>query len=267
MTTVLITGANKGLGKGFVTKYRSRPNTTVIGGVRNPSSSEAQSLNSLPKASGSKLILVKIESTSDTDASAAVASLQKQGISHLDIVIANAGIYKISAFVRVDEMKTTDLMEHFDVNAAGTVRLFQAVLPLLQKGTRPRFMAQSSIVSTIGAMEHIPFSVPSYGASKSAINFLVKRIHIEHPELIAFVVHPGAAQSEEGDAAARFFGLDRAPTPVEESVNGLVAKVSFSGCWLLGLAESSLLTRCLYSSTTPPVTRPRASSCLSMKRR
>lgn len=228
MTTVLVTGANKGLGKGFVTKYLSRPNTTVIGSVRNPSSAEAKALNSLPKGTGSKLILVKIENTSDDDAVTAVSSLREQGIDHLDIVIANAGIFKISAFVKVEEMKTFDLMEHFDVNAAGTVRLFQAVLPLLKQGNKPRFMALSTVVSTIGAMEHIPFSTPSYGASKAALNFLVKRIHVEHEDLIAFVVHPGAVSTEEGDAASRFFGMPKAPTPVEDSVNGLVAKVSFA---------------------------------------
>lgn len=82
-------------------------------------------------------------------------------------------------------------MEHFNVNAAGVIRLFQAVLPLLKKGTNPRFMVISSGVATITNMEYIPFTVPSYGASKAAINFLARRIHFENEDLIAFAVHPG----------------------------------------------------------------------------
>ena len=61
---VLISGTNKGIGYDFVAKYLNRPNTTVIATVRDPGSSEADSLRSLPKAEGSSVIVVKIESTS-----------------------------------------------------------------------------------------------------------------------------------------------------------------------------------------------------------
>lgn len=88
-------------------------------------------------------------------------------------------------------MKTSDLIEHVDVNAAGVVRLFQATLPLLQKAKKPIFMVVSSGAGTIAGMEHVPFTVSSYGASKAAVNFLIRRIHFEQPELIAFAVHPG----------------------------------------------------------------------------
>lgn len=91
----------------------------------------------------------------------------------------------------MSELKTSDLIEHVDVNAAGVVRLFQATLPLLQKGKRPVFMVVSSGAGTIAGMEYIPFPLGSYGASKSTINHLVRRIHFEQPELVAFAVHPG----------------------------------------------------------------------------
>ncbi|RDL42234.1 putative cytochrome 52A4 [Venustampulla echinocandica] len=222
MSTVLITGANKGIGLGFVKKYLNRPNTTVIAGVRNPTSPEAKAISELPKADGSKVIIVKIENTSDTDAAEAVESIKKQGVDKLDIAIANAGIYGTDAFVKVSEIKTKDLLEHFDVNTAGTVRLFQAVLPLLKKGDNPRFLALSSIVGTIGLMDQIPFNVPSYGSSKAAINFLTRRIHFENEDLISIAVHPGAVQTDNGNAAARFFGLPEANVTLDESVDGLV---------------------------------------------
>ena len=210
---VLISGANKGIplrliremiascansilsylgiGRGFVEKYLSRPNTTVVATVRNTSATDSKSLNHIPKAEGSKVVVTKVESTSETDAAEAVQSLKSHGITKLDIVIANAGIYKLQAFQPVAEMQTVDLMEHVNVNAAGVVRLFQATWPLLQKADKPKFMVVSSGVGTIAGMEHVPWTVSSCGASKAAVNFLTRRIHFENKNLIAFAVHPG----------------------------------------------------------------------------
>jgi norsolorinic acid ketoreductase len=137
------------------------------------------------------VILVKVESTSDTDAKHAISSLSSQKINHIDTVIANAGMYKLAAFQKVADMKTSDLIEHVDVNAAGVVRLFQASLPLLQKSKKPIFMVVSSGAGSIAGMENLRFNVSAYGASKATVNFLIRCIHFEQPELIAFAVSPG----------------------------------------------------------------------------
>jgi len=187
--TVLISGANSGLGLSLLEKYLSRANTTVIATVRDPS--KQQSLHDIPKASGSKLIIVKVESRSDTDALEAVSSITNQGINHIDVVIANAGYYTPPANPKVARITAKDLLEHVDVNTAGPIRLFQATLPLLQKAEKPIFAYMSSMAGSIGATGEVPFSAGVYGASKAASNFLVRRAHAEHPELIIFAMHPG----------------------------------------------------------------------------
>ncbi|KAM0702804.1 hypothetical protein Q7P35_010236 [Cladosporium inversicolor] len=224
-TTVLITGANKGLGRGFVEKYLSRPNTTVVAAARNPAGEDAKDLVNIPKAEGTKLITVKIDSTSETDAANAIASIKDQGVTHLDVVIANAGIFKSEAFLEVSKAKTSDLIEHVDVNVNGPIRLFQAVLPLLQAAKQPRFAVISSGVATISGAEHIPWAVSSYGASKAALNFILRRIHIENKDLIAIAFHPGAVRTPEGNKAAQFFGFEEAFTDVPDAVNGVVGKI------------------------------------------
>ena len=163
----------------------------MVAAVRNPSGKEAQDLKSLPRSEGSQLLLIKIESTSETDAVEAVKSIQSQGVSHLDVVIANAGIFKTEAFLEVAKMKTSDLIEHVDVNVNGPVRLFQATLPLLRAAKQPKFVVISSAVSTITNAEYVPYTVTSYGASKAALNFLLRRIHIENPHIVAIAFHPG----------------------------------------------------------------------------
>ncbi|KAM0688951.1 hypothetical protein Q7P36_011027 [Cladosporium allicinum] len=225
MTTVLITGANKGLGRGFVEKYLSRPNTTVVAAARNPDGQDARDLTNISKAEGSKLITVKIDSTSETDAVNAISTIKGQGITHLDVVIANAGIFKSEAFLEISVAKTSDLIEHVDVNVNGPIRLFQAVLPLLQAARQPKFAVISSGVATIAGAEHIPWAVSSYGASKAALNFVLRRIHIENPDLIAISFHPGAVKTAEGNKAAQFFGFEEAFTAVHEAVDGIVGKI------------------------------------------
>jgi len=225
MTSVLITGANKGIGRGFVENYLARPDITVVAAARNPAGKDAQELLTLPTGKGSKLILVKIESTSDTDAVKAVETIKAQGVSHLDLVIANAGIFKSEAFKDVAVMKTADLLEHVDVNTGGPVRLFQAVLPLLKAAKQPKFVVISTIVASIGNADQIPWNITAYGASKAAVNFLLRRIHIENPDLVALAIHPGAVQTDEGNKAAQCFGFENAFVSVVDSVNAGVAKI------------------------------------------
>ena len=106
-------------------------------------------------------------------------------------MIANAGYYTPPANPKVARITAKDLLEHVDVNTAGPIRLFQATLPLLQKAEKPIFAYMSSMAGSIGATGEVPFSAGVYGASKAASNFLVRRAHAEHPELIIFAMHPG----------------------------------------------------------------------------
>jgi norsolorinic acid ketoreductase len=94
-------------------------------------------------------------------------------------------------------------MEHVNVNAAGVVRLFQAVLPLLQKSTQPKFVVISTGAATIGRMEHVQYPICSYGASKTMVNHITRRIHFENENLIAFPIHPGYAFSPISDLFCR----------------------------------------------------------------
>ena len=107
-----------GLGKALVMVLLARPNLTVVAGVRDPSSSSAKDLHSLPVASATKLIIVKIESSLAGDAKAAVAELQSAyDVAHLDVVIANAGI--TGSFGGVRDVSAENVQEAVDVNAYG----------------------------------------------------------------------------------------------------------------------------------------------------
>jgi len=87
-TVYLITGANRGLGLGLVTALLKRPNTIIIAGVRDVTSSSSQALLSLHTAEASKVVLAHIDSNDQRSAELAVKGLED--IDKIDIVIANA---------------------------------------------------------------------------------------------------------------------------------------------------------------------------------
>lgn len=178
-----------GIGQGLLAVFLARPNITAIAAVRNPSSGTVQSLNELPVGKGSNLIVVKVDSGSETDAKAAVDILKlEHHVTHLDIVIANAGIARYNFKAAVTPI--SEVLDHFRTNTIGSLVLFQAVEPLLRASTKsPRFVVMSSSQGSIGDM--IIEKSTAYGSSKAALNFITKKIHQEYEYLIAFPLHPG----------------------------------------------------------------------------
>ncbi|KAI1662065.1 putative aflatoxin biosynthesis ketoreductase nor-1 [Daldinia decipiens] len=224
MPTILITGANQGIGRALVEAYLSRPNQTIIGAVRNP---ESTTLRNIKPAEGSKLLVVKIEATSETDHAVAVDQIKAAGINALDVVIAVAGINPSSAFADVKDMDINALRDIFDVNTFSFVRLFSAVYPLLKASARsPKLLAISSSASQIVEMEpNISVKVGVYGASKAALNYLVRRAHFENPWLTAWVMDPGFVQTATGNAHAKTWGMGKAPYSTEDIIPGLMGKI------------------------------------------
>lgn len=223
-TVYLITGANRGIGRGLLASLIQRPDTIVVAGVRDPSHATSKEISSLPTASGSKVIVVKIDATSDADTSEAVKTLQSTyNINHIDVVIANAGISKYYGPVAVTPV--AELREHFEVNTAAPLLLFQASLPLLEKSPNPKFVAVSTAGASIGDMGDFPIPFGAYGASKASLNYLTRKIHFENEKLIAFPLSPGWVQTDMGNAGAHASGMSEAPVTLKESVDGILDKI------------------------------------------
>ncbi|KAK5045753.1 hypothetical protein LTR84_008845 [Exophiala bonariae] len=243
-TVYLITGAARGIGRGLTKAYLSRPNHTVIAAVRDVGTAKAKELLALPNAQGSKIILVKIESTSETDPKDVAASLgTEHGIVKIDVIIANSGI--ANYYGPIISTPVAELREHLQVNTIGPIILFQAMLPLLRASPGPKFIVVSSIIGSIASLKELPVPASAYGVSKAAVNYLVRKIHFEHPEVVAFPIHPGLVQTDMGNEGAVKFGFEGAPVTVADSVAAITSKIDSADREVSGTFVS-------YDGTNPP---------------
>lgn len=221
--TYLITGVNKGIGFGLLESYLSRPNHTIVAAVRDPTASSS-ALTALPKAHGTKLIIVKIESASATDAFTAVSELQsKHNITSLDVVIANAGIG--NEWSSVLKTSPESVREYNEVNTIGPLILFQATWPLLEKSKDPKFILMGTGISSFTLAEQLRAPSAGYGASKAAVSYIARKIHFEHEALTTVILYPGWVKTELGNELAKSLGAAEAAITVEESVAGVMKVV------------------------------------------
>ncbi|PWY80836.1 NAD(P)-binding protein [Aspergillus sclerotioniger CBS 115572] len=194
-TVVLITGASRGIGRTLVETFLLRPNHIVIGTVRNTAADYVKDVESLPKVDGSRLQLIKIESSNSTDPATAINDLVD--IDHIDVVIANAGGAGEKGIILLDVVSPEVVTEVFTVNALGPLALYQAVKPLLEKSSSPKWVSVTSAAGSIGRLElHKAYIAPAYGIAKAGLNWITTAIHSANKEFIAFAVHPGERQQE-----------------------------------------------------------------------
>lgn len=87
-TWVTVTGANRGIGFGLVEALANRSGVLVFATARDPA--RADRLNKLAEENKGKVVVVKLEVTSDEDAKKAAEEVKKY-TDKVDVLIANAG--------------------------------------------------------------------------------------------------------------------------------------------------------------------------------
>lgn len=157
----------------MVQGYLVKPNFIVIGTICNETSPGVATLKeSSPRGANSELYLVKVDSSSPTDAVYAIAEAKASaGIGHIDMVIANAAASPpVSS---LDIVALSEINYIFAVNALGPLSICQACFPLLKKSNNPKFIAITSAAGSLGNLHKNGAHVaPSYSISKAALNWI-----------------------------------------------------------------------------------------------
>lgn len=199
MSTVLVTGANRGIGLEFCRQLKDRGDDVIA--VCRHSSPELDALG------------VRVESGIDVTDASSLFTLAKHllGVS-IDILINNAGImFKDN----IDSLDIDSLRKQFEVNALGPLQTVTTLLPLL---ARPSKLVL--ITSRMGSIsDNTSGTYYGYRMSKCALNMAgVSLAHdLGERGVSVAILHPGFVKTD-------MTGHNGNITP-EESVKDLLARI------------------------------------------
>ncbi|MDB5364878.1 MAG: csgA [Rhodospirillales bacterium] len=202
MPTILVTGANRGLGLEFARQYAAE-GWRVIAGCRDPKTASAlHDLEVEPFA---------LDVADPASIKAAAARLDG---TRLDLLLHNAGV--LEGWGKSLTETTRDEFERvLRVNLLGPFDLTRALLPCLREGSRIAIMS-----SGMGSMTKIGSGgFYAYRTSKAAVNMLGTCLAHEFADrgVAVVLLHPGWVHTEMG-------GKD-APLDPEGSVRGLRLRI------------------------------------------
>jgi NAD(P)-dependent dehydrogenase (short-subunit alcohol dehydrogenase family) len=201
--TVLITGANRGLGLEFAKQY-SEAGWNVIATARRPES-----------ATDLKGLKVRVAQLDVADPESIASLVRALNDTPIDLLINNAGI-----FPRVSTLAETDFaaaIETYEVNTIGPMRVTRALMPNLRAGRGKTIV---SITSGLGSIQNNTSGrFYGYRESKAALNMFTRSLASELRDdgFVCVVLSPGWVQTDMGGPGANL-------TP-EESITGMRAVI------------------------------------------
>ena len=206
MSTILITGANRGIGLEFVRQYAAE-GWRVHAACRDPD-----------KAAELKVVkgdvrLHRLDVTDEGQIDALEAALAGEPI---DILINNAGVRGMG-----DSFGSTEVagwLETLRVNAIAPVRVSEGLITNLERGHRKLIV---NITSRLGSVaENSSGGSYAYRSSKAALNMAAKSMSVDLKGrgITVVVFHPGWVQTDMGGSGA--------PVTPPESVAGMRAKIA-----------------------------------------
>ena len=213
MSSVLITGANRGLGLEFAAEYAA-DGWQVFAACRSPA--EAEQLKDLARKTGDR---VSVFATDVTDMGSIRNAAMQLKDATIDVLINNAGIGGPRG-------QTTGNVDYeawahvFDVNTMGPMRVLEAFTEQLARSERKLVVTITSGMGSIGDNTS-GGSIP-YRSSKTAVNMVMRSAAIDlGPRHITCVLlSPGWVKTDMGGPGARL--------TVQQSVSamrGLIAKL------------------------------------------
>ena len=173
MSSVLITGASKGIGRAIAVELASRGHR-VVATARNP--------DTLSDLDVDQRLALDV-----TDADSVSAAVEQAG--DIDVLVSNAGVIFYAA---VEATPLDEFALLFGRNTLGALRVAQAVLPGMRARGRGRLLFMSSVVGRIV----LPPGA-AYAATKWALEAMVEALAIEVEPfgIDTALLEPGAVSS------------------------------------------------------------------------
>ncbi|RAH41255.1 NAD(P)-binding protein [Aspergillus brunneoviolaceus CBS 621.78] len=213
MPSYLITGASRGLGYTWLKHLSSNPQNTVVGLVRDKSSTHTHLL--ADRLTNAHLVCADI-----TDPKALQTAAEQVGAitgGGLDVLINNAAILTpTSAFTPITdlapEVLERDILQSCRTNVVGVAHTVNAFLPLIRRGRAKKVITISSLLADPDLVRHFALdNATPYAISKAAANLLMAKYHASlgaTDGILFMAISPGAVSKpdtapSEGEAEGR----------------------------------------------------------------
>ncbi|KAH7144322.1 hypothetical protein B0J13DRAFT_525705 [Dactylonectria estremocensis] len=205
MASYLVTGASRGLGLEFIRQLSNDPSNTVVGLVRNKTST-LESLDPELKQR-TNLHILQADITDYDALKASVDEVSEITGGSLDYLIANAAF--VSLYSAWDTLGTLgnaprrleqDLIQSFNVNVVANIHLFNLYIPLILKGQVKKVIAISTGMTDIDFITRFGIASASpYSISKAAMNVAVAKFSAEYSKdgVLFLSISPGLVDTSE----------------------------------------------------------------------
>lgn len=209
MTTILITGANRGIGLGLA-QHAAQRGYAVIGTARNPDAAEEL------KATGARV--EELVTDSDESCKALAAKLGDQAV---DVLVNNAGIF-LHDCDDLEDFHPESFMRTLETNTLGPLLLTRALIPHLERSQRKLCVQISSNLGSIADASTGRQGALGYRVSKAGLNMATATIaHELKPRGIACVsLHPGWVRTDLGGPHADL-STDESTSSILDTIDGL----------------------------------------------
>jgi len=209
--TILITGANRGIGKTILETVLQRGAAKVYAAVR-----DVTTVQPLIERFGAKVVALEIDLTKpDTVTAAANVA------TDVDVVINNAGVLKPVNALDPAAFATLDF--ELDINVYGLLRVAQAFAPVL-KANGGGALVQLNSVASIKSFADFSTYAATKAASYSLTQALRDSLADQGTQVVS--VHPGPIATDMADSAG-FTEIAESPAVVAEGIIEALANESF----------------------------------------
>ena len=166
---VLVTGANKGIGK-EIARQLGTLGMTVLLGVRDSGRGEEAVVEL--KAGGADAEAIRIDVTDEASITEAASQIEAK-FGRLDVLVNNAGI----ALETTNVLDMDVLRRTYDTNVFGVYAVTKAMLPLLRKSEAGRIVNMSSGLGSLTQNSDPNWAFAAvkplaYNSSKAALNMM-----------------------------------------------------------------------------------------------
>jgi NAD(P)-dependent dehydrogenase (short-subunit alcohol dehydrogenase family) len=195
MTTVLITGANRGLGLEFCRQY-AEAGWNVIACCRNPK--QTSELNALSQHYTS----MQIEALDVVHLDQIEALSTKLSDTAIDVLINNAGVYEDNRSNGFGQLDYQAWQHSLLINTLAPMKMAEAFLPQIQHSSKKLIVNISSLMGSVS--DNDSGGSILYRSSKAALNAAMKSLSIElsNQNIGVLILHPGWVQTDMGGANA-----------------------------------------------------------------